>query len=163
MIAIGDLDFSASRCAPDSAGCLEPVVSADIINFQRERAACRPTSANLSNPARGLAVRIYRPAQNVMQSAGGRDKTWVLEFEPKFSPTRESLMGWTGSRDTTRHIRLHFPNRERAVAFAERQGWPYTVLEPHNLRNRRRWDPNMFWWRHPAYLGTANARRTERR
>jgi hypothetical protein len=53
----------------------------------------------------------------------------VLEFEPSSPPEIEPLMGWIGSRDPFAHIRLRFPDRQSAIQFAERQGWPYVVQD----------------------------------
>lgn len=38
-------------------------------------------------------------------------------------------MGWTGSSDTLRQVRLWFPTRAAAVAYAQRQGLHYDVRE----------------------------------
>jgi hypothetical protein len=40
------------------------------------------------------------------------------------------LMGWTGSDDMNSQVRLRFPTREEAVAYAERHGIPYETFEP---------------------------------
>jgi ETC complex I subunit conserved region len=53
----------------------------------------------------------------------------MLEFEPSSPPEIEPLMGWIGSRDPFAHIRLRFPDRQSAIQFAERQGWPYVVQD----------------------------------
>lgn len=39
-------------------------------------------------------------------------------------------MGWLALTDTQKQVRLVFPSRESAVAFAERHGWDYTVHAP---------------------------------
>lgn len=71
---------------------------------------------------------IYRPARSAMTSAP-RPNYWILEFEPSRPPHIEPLMGYTSSDDPYRPIRLKFPDRESAVAFAERQDWRYLVRE----------------------------------
>jgi ETC complex I subunit conserved region len=45
-------------------------------------------------------------------------------------------MGWIGSRDPFPHIRLRFPDRQSAIEFAKRQGWPYVVQNPPVRRFR---------------------------
>lgn len=60
----------------------------------------------------------------------------MLEFESSAAPEVEPLMGWTGSSDTRRQVRLSFPTKEQALTFAKRQGWDYTVGEPHEPRLR---------------------------
>jgi hypothetical protein len=80
------------------------------------------------------SVRIYRPSPNAMQAGRANTKRWLLEFEPRFAPFIEPLMGWTGSTDTLPQVRLTFATKEQAIAFAERQGWSYAVSEPHLSR-----------------------------
>lgn len=83
---------------------------------------------------------IYRPARSAMTSAP-RPRYWVLEFEPSRTPRIEPLMGYTSSDDPYRPIRLKFPDRDSAIAFAERQDWPYVVREDGSKRRRpaNRW------------------------
>lgn len=77
-----------------------------------------------------MHVRIYRPAKTAMQSGpAGRSTCWVLEYEPVAAKRPDRLMGWLGSDDTTQQIRLQFPTREQAVAYAERKGLDYQAAE----------------------------------
>ena len=69
-----------------------------------------------------------------MQSGRANSRQWVMEFEPSYPRERDPLMGWTSSRDTRRQVMLHFPTKEEAVAFAKRNGYGYTVIEPHARR-----------------------------
>jgi hypothetical protein len=71
-------------------------------------------------------VRIYKPSRSVTQSAPGR-RYWILEFERTIPSFIEPLMGWTGSADPFAQIRLQFPDRASAVAFARKNGWPWTM------------------------------------
>ena len=54
----------------------------------------------------------------------------MLEFEPRAPEFIEPLMGWTGGTDPLRQGQLRFPSREAAIAYARREGLPYTVYEP---------------------------------
>jgi hypothetical protein len=74
-------------------------------------------------------VVIYRPAKSAMTSGRAGTKHWLLEFEPQAAPFIEPLMGWTGSTDPLAQVRLTFPTREAAVAYAKRQGLDYQVRE----------------------------------
>ena len=65
-----------------------------------------------------------------MQSGLARTKDWVLEFEPELPRTIDPLMGWTGSQDTRQQVQLSFDTKEEAIAYAERNGIPYTVHDP---------------------------------
>lgn len=82
---------------------------------------------------------IYRPARSAMTSAP-RPNYWILEFEPSRPLWIEPLMGYTSSDDPYRSIRLKFPDRDSAVAFAQRQDWRYIVREDHSERRpANRW------------------------
>lgn len=75
-----------------------------------------------------IEVRIYRPAKSAMQSGpGGLAGNWVLEPEASEAKLPDPLMGWAGSGDTASQIRLTFPTREAAIAFARRRGFDYRV------------------------------------
>ena len=75
-------------------------------------------------------MRIYRPSKSAMQSGRAKYRDWVLEFEPTAPPFVEPLMGWTASPDTRRQVKLRFPTKEEAIAFAEKHGLEYQVFEP---------------------------------
>jgi hypothetical protein len=76
-------------------------------------------------------ARIFRPAKTAMQSGTALTRKWLLEYE-QASPRRpDPLMGWTSAGDTLNQIRLRFDTLEEAVAFAEKHGLDYTVIEPH--------------------------------
>ena len=65
-----------------------------------------------------------------MQSGPARTKDWLLEYEPEAARAIEPLMGWTSSDDMKSQIQLSFETKEEAVAYAERNGIPYRVLDP---------------------------------
>ena len=77
-----------------------------------------------------MAARIFKPAKTAMQSGEARAKDWVLEFEPSSPRDVEPLMGWTSSSDTQTQVRLEFDTREEAIAYATREGIPFTLSEP---------------------------------
>ena len=77
-----------------------------------------------------MRVRIFKPAKTAMQSGRGKTLAWVVESEPSDASRPDPLIGWNGSSDTARQVRLTFASREEAVAYAERHGYAYTVLEP---------------------------------
>ena len=84
-----------------------------------------------------MRAKIYRPAKTAMQSGTARTRSWVLEFEPEERREIEPLMGWTSSGDMKSQIRLSFPTKEAAIAYAKKHGIVYQVSEP-NRRQRRR-------------------------
>jgi hypothetical protein len=77
-----------------------------------------------------MTARIYKPAQTAMQSGPARTKEWVLEYEPAAAREIDPLMGWTSSGDMLSQVCLSFATKEEAVAYAERNGIPYRLVEP---------------------------------
>ncbi|MBJ3774194.1 ETC complex I subunit [Acuticoccus mangrovi] len=76
-----------------------------------------------------MRARIYKPSRTAMQSGKGRTRRWRLDFEGLRPPEIDPLMGWTAGTDTRRQLRLEFPTREDAIAYAERHGIEYRVEE----------------------------------
>ena len=83
-----------------------------------------------------MSVRIYRPSKTAMQSGRAKTKNWVLEPTLETARRPEPLMGWVSSGDTNNQVRLTFETKEEAVAYCEREGIPYQVLEPKELQPR---------------------------
>ncbi len=77
-----------------------------------------------------MVARIFRPAKTAMQSGRAKTKRWVLEWEPETAKSADPLMGWTSSSDMKGQLRLFFETKEEAVAYAERKGLEYRVIEP---------------------------------
>ena len=84
-------------------------------------------------PFRGLA-RIHMPPRSAMQSGRAGTAEWVLEFAPLQRPRLDPLTGWIGSGETARQLRMSFPSREAAVAYAQAQGIAHEVEEPPRTR-----------------------------
>ena len=57
-----------------------------------------------------------------MQSGKARTDQWVIEFEQSEARRADPLMGWTGSGDTQAQVRLNFPDKDAARAYAEKHG-----------------------------------------
>lgn len=111
-----------------------PPSSGDAVGSRRDGThvavpPLRPGGGSLAGPWSRPPVRIYQPSRSVLQSGSGR-REWLLEFPPSAPPLRDPLTGWIGSADPLAQLRLRFPDRESAVAFAERHGWPHEVVEP---------------------------------
>jgi len=77
-----------------------------------------------------MVARIYKPAKTAMQSGQARTKEWVLEHEPAAPRAVEPLMGWTSSSDMRAQVRLEFASKDDAIAYAERNGLAYRVMDP---------------------------------
>jgi hypothetical protein len=83
-------------------------------------------------------ARIYQPDKTAMQSGKAKTLAWLFEFAPEKPYFIDNLMGWNGMTDMPQEIRLSFPTKEAAVAFAERQRIPYEVELPHKRRKLRK-------------------------
>lgn len=79
-----------------------------------------------------MVARIFRPAKPAASSGRFRSAFWVLEVEPNERAEPDPLMGWLGSRDTEKQVRLRFPTKHAAVAYAEREGIAYRVQDPQD-------------------------------
>lgn len=75
-----------------------------------------------------MKARIYQKPKNAMQSGRAGTERWMLEFAPAEARKADPLMGWAGSGDTQRQLRLGFPSREAAVAYAEKYGIDAEVM-----------------------------------
>ena len=99
-------------------------------------------------------VRIFQPTKSTMQSAKGKTKRWVLDWDVLSSAGRweNPLIGWASSADYMQGTNVFFRTKEDAIAFvsttgsfrsgcvgcmekltlqAEKQGWDYYVQTPH--------------------------------
>ncbi|MCJ2141224.1 NADH dehydrogenase ubiquinone Fe-S protein 4 [Methylobacterium sp. E-066] len=76
----------------------------------------------------GRRALIRRQTRPVDTAGRAREGTWVLTFARETPPEIEPLMGWTGGGDPlATDVRLTFPTRAQAIAYAERQGLAYSV------------------------------------
>lgn len=83
-----------------------------------------------------MLARIYKPSKTAMQSGFANTKAWVLDFEPELPRQVEPLMGWTSSGDQRQQLRLRFASKEEAVAYCERHGIVYQILETTSPKRR---------------------------
>jgi hypothetical protein len=74
-------------------------------------------------------ARIFRPSKTAMQSGLAKTKVWHLEFETSVARSTEPLMGWTSGSDTQGQVKLTFDTREEAIAYAQKQGLAFQVIE----------------------------------
>lgn len=96
-----------------------------------------------------MNVKIYQPAKNAMQSGRANVSQWVIEYELETARKPEPVMGWVSSGDTLNQVRLQFPTKETAVAFAEKEGWTYTLVEPQARKINPRSYLDNFTYRPP--------------
>jgi len=84
-----------------------------------------------------MVARIFKPARNAMQQGKASLKEWQLDYEPEQPRVIEPLMGWTSSGDMKQQVTLRFETRDDAIAYCEREGIPYQVLEPKDPVRRK--------------------------
>jgi len=77
-----------------------------------------------------MTARIFKPAKNAMQSGKAKTQEWRLDYELEQPRAVEPLMGWTSSGDMKQQISLRFDTKEEAIAYCERKGISYQVIEP---------------------------------
>jgi hypothetical protein len=75
-------------------------------------------------------ARIFRPTRTATQQGNAETQEWVLQFAPAEQRHHDPLMGWISSGDTRTQLRLRFPTREEAIAYADQNGIAYEVEEP---------------------------------
>lgn len=77
-----------------------------------------------------VTAKIFKPVKSATQSGRAKIKKWVLEHELETKRQPEALMGWTASGDTLNQVKITFETEEEAIAFADKKGWGYTIIEP---------------------------------
>src|ERR1035438_3101773 len=82
-----------------------------------------------------MRARIYQPPKSAMQS-GRAGLEWELTYASDAPERADRLMGWIGGGDTQAQVRLTFPTKEEAVAYAERNGIAYDLEIPRERRVR---------------------------
>ena len=83
-------------------------------------------------------ARITQPNKNPMQSGTGKSNFWLLEFTPETPYFTDSLMGWSGMNESTRELKLRFPNKESAIAYANKNKIEFELIEPNKRSERRK-------------------------
>jgi hypothetical protein len=72
-----------------------------------------------------------------IQSGTAKTREWQLDYEPEQPRAIEPLMGWTSSGDMKQQLTIRFETKEDAVAYCEREGIPYQVIEPKQPAHRQ--------------------------
>ncbi|MBX9760445.1 MAG: ETC complex I subunit [Beijerinckiaceae bacterium] len=83
-----------------------------------------------------MTAKIYKPSKTATQSGQAKTSRWILENEAEKPREIEPLMGWTSSSDTRTQVKLSFATKEEAIAYAQREGLAYVVVEPHATTRR---------------------------
>lgn len=82
-------------------------------------------------------MRIYQPTKTTMQSAKGKTKRWLIDWDVLSGAGRweNNLMGWASSADYMQATQINFRTKEDAIAFVSWVGtfgpalgeWPVLV------------------------------------
>ncbi|MBN8806421.1 MAG: ETC complex I subunit [Sphingopyxis sp. 65-8] len=75
-----------------------------------------------------MKARIFQKPKNAMQSGRAGTHRWFLEYAPAEARKADPLMGWAGSGDTQRQLRLSFATRDEAIAYAAKNGIEVEVM-----------------------------------
>ena len=74
---------------------------------------------------------IYQPTKTAMQSGKKNSQHWVICKENQKHRGINPLMGWTTSSDSETQVTIQFSSKEKAIAFAKRQNYQFTIIENH--------------------------------
>ena len=73
-------------------------------------------------------ARISELERKTTQSGKANTGRWLLEFEREAAMRADPLTGWNGSRDTKPQVRMNFPTKEAAIAYAQLHGLDYHLV-----------------------------------
>jgi len=90
-------------------------------------------------------VRIYKPSKNAMQSGTANTLKWRMEFETR-ERWENPLMGWASSGDPLSNMNVEFMNKEDAIAFCEKNGWPWFTEEKSERKMKPKAYGTNFAW-----------------
>lgn len=83
-----------------------------------------------------MTARIFSPSKTAMQSGKAKTGFWMLEFDREVPRRIDPLMGYTSSSDMMQQVRLRFPTKEEAIAYAVSKGITYRLEEKNESRRR---------------------------
>ena len=73
-------------------------------------------------------AKIYIPTKTAMQSVKSK-KSWVLEY-PNISTSKDYLMNWNSSENTTKQVKIYFSTKDEALRYAKLNKIKYILVEP---------------------------------
>ena len=76
--------------------------------------------------------------QSGRKATVSRGHQWILEFPRQSAAQPDRLMGWQSSSDTARQVRIRFPDKLTAIAYAVSHNIDYQVIEPKSRRVKPR-------------------------
>ena len=72
---------------------------------------------------------IYRPSKSAMQSGVQNMNQWKVDIRSDDRKFVDPTMGWIGGSDTTRQLTLSFATQEEAIAYCEKNGLPWSIMQ----------------------------------
>ncbi|GJJ73148.1 NADH dehydrogenase (ubiquinone) Fe-S protein 4 [Entomortierella parvispora] len=77
--------------------------------------------------------RIYKQSRSATQSGIVNTGVWRVDFDTELNAGQfeNELIGWASSSDYMHGLQVKFNTKEEAIAFADKQGWDFTVEEPN--------------------------------
>ncbi|KAF5274104.1 hypothetical protein FQR65_LT04502 [Abscondita terminalis] len=97
---------------------------------ENRKSEISPVSGIPEEHVKSRRVKIFMPTKNAMQSGTDNTNHWAMEFETR-ERWENPLMGWSSSGDPLSNVQIEFANKDDAVAFCEKNGWPWFIEEPH--------------------------------
>nr|CAG4644305.1 EOG090X0DNW [Lepidurus arcticus] len=90
-------------------------------------------------------VRIYSPVKHAMQSGTNNTHGWKMEFDTR-ERWENPLMGWISSGDPISNVHVNFSNKEEAIAYCEKHGYDWYVLEKTEKKPKvKNYGANFAW------------------
>ena len=77
-----------------------------------------------------MRARIFMRPKTATQSGTTGAGLWVLDWYSAEREVNDPMMGWWGSHNTQCQVRLSFPSREEAIAYAEANAIPFDIEQP---------------------------------
>ena len=81
-------------------------------------------------------ARISELERKTTQSGKANAGGWLLEFERQQALRPDPLTGWNGSGDTNPQVRITFQTREAAIAYCDKNGLGYHIVQAPPVRMR---------------------------
>jgi NADH dehydrogenase (ubiquinone) Fe-S protein 4 len=99
-----------------------PMLQVRLLRFRRALDAVTDLIASL----RYRTARIYKPTKTTMQSAKGKTRRWLIDWDVLQGAGRweNPLMGWASSGDYMQGTQMAFPTKEEAIAFVSIISYP---------------------------------------
>ncbi len=77
-----------------------------------------------------MRARIFQRPKTATQSGTAGAGCWVLDYGSSQREQNDPLMGWWGGTSTQGQVRLSFPTKDEAIAYAQANGIEFDVELP---------------------------------